>query len=104
MIRRLARFAWRLGVVALAGCNATYEPPVDLSQPDVSQAQHDADLKDCRAQASSLSLSRQQAGPLRTFGTAGSASSNPAISYYRGDPDAALIAQPGVADQKRVLQ
>jgi len=95
MIRKLAGSAAMLGVFAVVGCAATHKPPVDLSQPGVTQEKHDADLADCRAQASSRSLSRQQAGPLRTFGTAGSASSNPAIIYYRDDPDAALIMQPG---------
>jgi hypothetical protein len=95
MGRKLACAAFLIGFVAVGGCAATHKPPVDFSQPGVTQEKHDADLADCRAQASSLSLSRQQAGAGRSFGTAGSASSNPAITYYRDDPNAGLLMQPG---------
>jgi hypothetical protein len=95
MGRSLVNAAFLLGLAAVGGCAATHKPSVDFSQPGVTQEKHDADLADCRSQASSLSLSRQQAGAGRSFGSAGSASSNPAITYYRDDPSADLLMQAG---------
>src|SRR5215472_11229981 len=85
-------FLWTL--IALTGCAAGYKPPVDLEQSGVSQAKHDADLADCRQQASTLSLSRQQANSMRTFGA--NPVSNHAATYDDQDPaDMYLVSQPG---------
>lgn len=92
MSRKAVRFTVLLGF-ALGGCGATYRPPVDVSQPGFSQARYDADLSNCRGQASSLSLSRQQAASLQSFGSGGNPNGNPAITYYRGMPDQGLMYQ-----------
>ena len=97
MSSKAVRFTVLLGF-ALAGCGATYRPPVDVSQPGFSQARYDADLSNCRGQASSLSLSRQQAGSLQSFGIAGNPNGNPAITYYRDMPDQGLLYRAGGID------
>jgi hypothetical protein len=95
MIRKSARIAGLLCAFIAGGCAAGHKPPVDLSQPGVTQEKHDADLADCRAQASSLSLSRKQANPMRSFGGAGNPNGNSAVTYYQNPDDVALISQPG---------
>jgi hypothetical protein len=83
---------WAL--LALGGCAAGYKPPVDLQQSGASQAQHDADLADCRRQASNLSLAVQQTNSIRTFGA--NPVSNHAATYDDQNPaDMALVSQPG---------
>ena len=83
-------------LVVVAGCAATYKPPVDLPQSGASQARHDADLADCRKQASNLSLAFQQSrSPTRTFGSNGP-NTNQAATYDEQDQgDMYLVSQPG---------
>jgi hypothetical protein len=83
-------------LVTLTGCAAGYKPPVDLEQSGVSQAKHDADLNDCRRQASSLSMNFQQGkNPVRTFGSNGP-TANQAATYDDQNPDDMyIVSQPG---------
>jgi len=94
MMRRLRLASLIILTCTASGCVASYKPAVDMSKSDASQAQHDADLANCRTQASNLSLARAQANPTRTFG-ANSPTANQASSADEANPgDIRLISQP----------